>query len=820
MKTVDLNGTWEFRAADSIGARSAEQSRITEWMPGTVPGTVHTDLMAAQVIPDPFFRTNETDVQWIEGMDWVYRRTFEVPSAILRENTVLLLAEGLDTYANIAINGRRIGESSNMFIEHSFDIRKALRPGENTIEIRFDSPVKRAKSLEAAHGALRVVLEPHRAYVRKAQYSFGWDWGPKLTTSGIWKGIRIEAFSGPRLRDPFISIVSLNAKEAVVRVSVDLEGRTRKGAHLLVAIDGGNGRTEKTCPVRGRAVSLTVKIPRPQLWWPNGQGEQPMYSASLSLAGGNAILHNLVVPFALRTVELLQEKDAEGKSFIFVINGRKVFCKGADWIPADNFLPRIPDSRYETLIRMAKDAHMNMLRVWGGGVYEKKLFYELCDRHGLMVWQDFMFACGEYPDTPWFHREIRTEAERTIKRLRNHPSIVLWCGNNECEWLFCTENPDKGPDQMGGARIFRDLLPAACKAFDGSRPYWRSSPFGTGFPNDEGNGNHHQWTVWSAWKDFAEYENDNARFVSEFGFQAPANVRTMEECTLPEDRSIQSRVIEHHNKQVEGPERLVRFLAGHYRMETEFSRFTYLSQLVQAGALKRAVEHWRRRKYGTAGSLFWQINDCWPVSSWSVIDSALRPKAAYFYAKRFFAPVLVSFKRSKAGIGVWVTNDKPGAHDGTLILSRLSVEGGTQWTREHRIRIPRDSSREAILVQESWLESLRSEAEYLHVRLVIAGVPVGENRFYFEEPKHMSLSGQSPASELHDEGNGMFLLTLRAHNLARDVVVEIEGEEAQFEDNYVDIDAGSTKEIRFRSRLGFQDILKRLHIQWLGHGVG
>jgi beta-mannosidase len=815
MENIDLNGTWEFKAVNSYGDLPAMYSKTEEWMPATVPGTVHTDLMAQHVIPDPFYRTNENDVQWVEGVQWVYRRSFSVPASAMGESVVRLTAEGLDTYARIDINGKTVGESSNMFIGHSFDVKKALHPGENTIEIRFDSPVKRAKSLESANGALRVVLEPHRAYVRKAQYSFGWDWGPKLTTSGIWRGISIEAFSGARLRDPFVRVISLSAKEAVVRVSVDVEGRARKGSRLLVAIEGGDGRSEKASAVRGRNVSLTVKIPRPQLWWPNGQGQQPMYSASLLLVEGNDTLHNLVVPFALRTVELLQKKDAEGKSFILVINGCKVFCKGADWIPADNFLPRIPDSRYETLIQMAKDAHMNMLRVWGGGVYEKKIFYELCDRYGLMVWQDFMFACGEYPDKPWFHKEVRTEAGQTIKRLRNHPSIVLWCGNNECEWLFCTENPDKGPDHMSGARIFRDLLPAACKSFDGSRPYWRSTPFGTGFPNDEGNGNHHQWTVWSAWKDFSEYANDNARFVSEFGFQAPANVKTMVECTLPEDRFIQSRVMEHHNKQVEGPERLVKFLAAHYRVETEFSRFIYLSQLVQASALKCAVEHWRRRKYGTAGSLFWQINDCWPVSSWSVIDSALRPKAAYFYARRFFAPVLVSFKKTEAGMGVWVTNDKPESATGTLTIARRSVEGHTQWTRDHKARIQRDSSQQVVHIEESLLDSLRRDSEYIHVRLVVDGALAGENRFYFEEPKHMNLSGHGPTSELHEEGNGLFLLRLSSEKLARDVFVDIEGEDAVFEDNYIDIDAGTTKEIRLRSRSSVQDLLKRLKIEWL-----
>jgi beta-mannosidase len=815
MTTIDLSGTWEFRAADSDGTLPAEYSRAATWMPATVPGTVHTDLMAGGVIPDPFFRMNENDVQWVEGQSWIYRRTFTVPASVTKETVVRLNAGGLDTYARIEINGKKVGESANMFIGHQFDAKKALRPGDNTIEIRFDSPVKRAKRLEAANGALRVVLEPHRAYVRKAQYSFGWDWGPKLTTSGIWQGVSIEAFSGPRLRDPFIRVLSVNAKKAVMRLSVEIEGRVRKGTRLGIAIEGGDGPIAKRVLLRGKSVSVTLAIPRPRLWWPNGQGDQPMYAASLTLLSGDDTIQSLVVPFAVRTVALLRDKDAQGTSFIFVVNGRKIFCKGADWIPADNFLPRIPDSRYETLLQMAKDAHMNMVRVWGGGIYEKDLFYELCDRHGLMVWQDFMFACGEYPDRPWFQREVAVEAERTIKRLRNHPSIVLWCGNNECEWLFCTENPDKGPDSMRGAKIFRDLLPAACASHDGSRPYWRSSPFGVGFPNDEGNGNHHQWTVWSAWKDFAEYELDNARFVSEFGFQATANLATMEACSVPADRMIQSRVMEHHNKQVEGTERLMRFMAAHYRVETGFSRFLYLSQLVQAAALKRAVEHWRRRKYATAGSLFWQLNDCWPVSSWAVIDSALRPKAAYFYSKRFFAPVLASFRRSNSGIGVWITNDHPTAVKGTLSVTRRTVEGGIESIHEQQLTIPKDSSREIVCIAESRLDSLRRDSEYLHAGLEIDGVLAAENRFFFEEPKHMNLSGERPKAEVREDGTGRFVVRLSAKQLARDVQVAIEGEDALFGDNYVDIDAGMVKEIRFQSGLRLADLVKSIHIEWL-----
>jgi beta-mannosidase len=432
-----------------------------------------------------------------------------------------------------------------------------------------------------------------------------------------------------------------------------------------------------------------------------------------------------------------------------------------------------------------------------------------------MVWQDFMFACGEYPDRAWFYKEVGREAAAVITRLRNHPSIVLWCGNNECEWLYCTEHPGQGPDQMGGAKIFREILPKACKSFDGTRPYWRSSPFGTGLPNAEGSGNHHQWTVWSEWKDFPEYEKDMARFVSEFGFQAAANVKTIDECTLPGDRHIQSRVMEHHNKQLEGQERLIRFMAAHYRVDTDYVRFTYLSQLVQASALKRAVEHWRRRKYGTAGSLFWQLNDCWPVSSWSVIDSALRPKAGYFYAKRFFAPVLVSFRKTEAGIGVWITNDSPEPLHGTLSIERLSSAGNVHWKHDIQVKAVRDSSLELYQVGESRLDGLHSDSEYLRAQLICDGVRLGENRYYFEEPKHMVLSGQGPRSEVHAKGNGVFVVMLNAKKLVRDVFVEIQGEDAEFEDNFVDIDADTIKEIRFRSRSSSRDLSQRVHIEWL-----
>ncbi len=814
MITLDLGGAWEFRAAIDSDTIPESCKRATDWLPAMVPGTVHTDLMANGVIPDPSFRMNENAVQWVDKQQWVYRRSFEVPEEVLREKKVLLKANGLDTYATVSINGRKVGSSDNMFIDHEFNVRRTLKSGTNSIEILFDSPVLRAMALEKKHGPLEVALEPHRVYVRKAQYSFSWDWGPKLTTSGIWRSISLEAYSGGKLRSPFAQVVTLRSDAATVKLDVEIEGNGGGRDAVKFVVTDGETRLEAAGQVKRGNASATVRIPHPQLWWPNGQGDQPMYSATATLIRGDEEIDAIEFRFAVRTVRLMQEKDAEGKSFVFVINGRKVFCKGADWIPADNFLPRIEDSRYEQLLLLAKKAHMNMIRVWGGGIYEDDRFYDLCDRLGILVWQDFMFACGEYPDDRWFLDSVQEEAERTIKRLRNHPSIALWCGNNECEWLFCTQNPGKSPDRMSGAKIFREVLPAACKAFDGTRPYWRSSPFGTGFPNDESNGNHHQWQVWSAWKDFGVYEQDCARFVTEFGFQAPANLRTMEECTLPEDRHPQSAVMEHHNKQVEGPERLVRFISGHFRLDMDLPKFTYYGQLVQAEALKCAVEHWRRRKFATAGALFWQLNDCWPVTSWSVVDSSLRPKAGYYFAKRFFAPVLVSFTRTDMGVQVWLTSDVPTPVTGKITVSRRSLDGAVVWTRGADCHFQSNSSRAVMPLEEGSLDNLSPSTEYLLAEWQDEQGNSSANRYFFAEPKHLATSDPALSWDIQHNGGDGYSVEIHAARYVRCVHLFLDGDDAEFDDNYVEIDAGSTKSVRFHTAMSPGIVRERLTLQW------
>ena len=820
MKKLELNGTWLFKAVDKYRTLPRENRSVTQWMNSSVPGTVHTDLLANEKIPDPFYRMNEDLVQWVDSQQWIYRREIEVDEEFLTQKRIDIVAEGLDTYSTIRINGKLVGTTADMFVEHRFNAKRFLHRGKNTIEILFDSPVKMSKALEKKHGALLVANEPHRVYVRKAQYSFGWDWGPRLTTSGIWRNISLEAYAHAALQSPFIRVVSVTKSEAILELSVEVPRFSKKQLELVTLVSNGDIVLEDRRRVTKERIKFRIKVGNPRLWWPNGYGEQPMYHASFSLVTKNEEIERTNVPFAIRTVKLVETPDKEGKSFIIEINGEKIFCKGADWIPNDTFIPRVPDSTYEKLLVMAKSAHMNMVRVWGGGIYEQEIFYELCDRLGLMIWHDFMFACGEYPEESWFLNQVEDEASKALKRLRNHPSIVLWCGNNECEWNFCKDNPGKSPDDMNGAVIFREILPSLCRQFDGTRPYWRSSPFGKGFPNDESNGNHHQWAMWGEWKDYKEYENDNARFVTEFGFQAPAHGRTIESVTIPADRHPLSRVMEHHNKLPQGGERIYRFQAGHVTVGKNFDDFIYKGQLVQAEALKTAVEHWRRRKFMTAGSLFWQLNDCWPVTSWSIIDSALRPKATYYYAKKFFAPTLVSFRLVADRLEVWGTHDLLAPLTGELEVTLCAFDGSVTWLKRRSVRLGRNSSAILMNIRLSECAHVDHAQSYVIAQLKKEDTIVSENRYFFVESKHMNLQPAVPATELARSEEGVYFLTVASTTFAKNISVEIKDEDIVFDDNFFDIDAAKPKHVRIASTCPEKLIREKLRIRSLWETLG
>jgi len=633
--TRDLSAGWEFSEAGT-----------DEWLPAQIPGCVQMDLLREGRLEDPYYRMNEYAAQALEDKDWTYRTAFTLSEEDLHADEMLLVFEGLDTYADVTLNDVFLGSTSNMFVPHTFDICECARAGVNSLRVDLYSAVTNPRTLaQDSPLALISSTEPSRPYIRKAQYSYGWDWGPRLVQIGIWRPVRLEIVRHARVASPYARTLSVEGGTARLWVGALVEAWTDAPLRAEVALGlQGERVAAAAVPVtlsRGElGIDVTLEVPDAQLWWPNGLGAQPLYDVSIRVFDGDTLADETSLRTGLRTVRLLQEADAEGRTFILAVNGVRVFCKGANWIPGESLLPRLTREDYARQIRRAADVHMNMLRVWGGGIYEDPAFYHACDELGVMVWQDFMYACAQYPDElDWFQEAARTEAEQVVTLLRNHPSIVVWCGNNENNWGF-DEWWHVGVPKYLGNYVYREILPAVCAELDPSRPYWVSSPYGGEHPNCESEGDRHQWTVWSSWQDYGHYERDSGRFISEFGFQAMPDWKTVLSYSAPEDRTILSPVMRSHNKMAEGTERLLRFMVGRLGMPKDLHAFVLLSQFNQAEAIRTGVEHWRLRKFDTAGALYWQLNDCWPVASWSSVDYCGRKKGLYYYTRAFFAPIL------------------------------------------------------------------------------------------------------------------------------------------------------------------------------------
>ena len=797
MKTqLDLNGSWQF----TLDQQNSDLDDVlpktfprNEWLEARVPGTVHTDLLAHGLIDDPFYADNERRVEWVAHVAWCYRKRFHLDDAFLAHPVVHLVAEGLDTFAGIYLNGKHLASTQNMFVTHRLDVTSWLVPGENELRIRFDSAVRRARRLEAEHGRLCDTLAPERLYVRKAQYSFGWDWGPALPTCGIWRPIYLEAFDAVRLKDVGVTATpDEDLRAASVQVRVEVERFGDQAGEVVAIVELGEEQHE--VPLEGSSAVTEFRLSRPKLWWPNGLGEPHLYDLNVRLLVDGREQDRAVKRFGVRKLELVREQDAWGESFRFEVNHVPLFCKGANWIPADSFLPRVTPETYRSLLLKARDAHMNMIRVWGGGIYEQELFYDLCDELGLLVWQDFMFACGVYPERTDFEENVAHEIEQVVRRLRPHPCLAIWCGNNENEWLW-TQATGRSYREMPGFRLFHELIPAICQRLDPTRPYWPSSPFGGDDPNSQEQGNRHQWHIWSGWQDFTTVERDFGRFISEFGFQAPANSSTLAAAIPAEARHPQSELVEFHNKQVEGQERLFRFLAGHVKMPVSFEDFVYKCQVVQAEALRTCLEHWRRNQFRTAGSLIWQLNDCWPVSSWALVDSALRPKLAYFAVKRAFAPRLVTFVRHGDRLEVWVVNDTLDAVAGRLEMQGRTFDGAAFFSKAESVTVAPNISAKAIEVRLRELGTFDPAVCYLHAELRDeTGRAVAENRYFFKRFKHLRLEPVAFTQTLEKLGAGLYQLTLQAPKFAKAVYLE-SVHPVQFSDNGFDLDPGRKRRV-------------------------
>ena len=821
MKTIDLNGLWELYREKSKEALSA-----------TVPGCVYTDLLAAGQIEDPYYRDNELRTLWICETDWTYARSFTVPAGFLNHDRVLLRCEGLDTLATVKVNGKAVGRADNMFRTWEFDVEEAVCEGENTIEVQFDAPLPYVRKREAEFPLPAWGVGQHKlnggGWIRKEPCNFGWDWGPMLTTCGIWRHIGLVAFHTARLADVHIlQDHSVRGRVGLrVRAGVERKGRQRLTAAFRVS-HKGEVVAEQTVAFSGKTAEVDLMIRNPELWWPNGMGDQPLYRVDVALRNAEGIgLDSTSRRIGLRTLRLERKPDRWGESFHFSANGIPFFAKGANWIPADTFATRLTRDDYVRLLKDAALAHMNMLRVWGGGIYEPDVFYDLCDELGICIWQDFVFSCATYPGFDAAFREnVQAEAEDNVRRLRHHSCLALWCGNNELEqglvgdaWTARTMNWEDYKV------LFDDLLPGVVKRLDPERDYWPCSPHSPkGDRRDFNNpdcGDAHLWSVWHGKQPFEWYRTCTHRFNSEFGFQSFPEPRTVYGYTLPEDRNITSYVMEHHQRSGIGNSTIIHYMLDWFRLPTSFEMTLWLSQILQGMAIKYAVEHWRRGMPRGMGTLYWQLNDCWPVASWASIDSLGRWKALHYMAARFYAPLLISGLEDgeKGTVEVHVTSDCMDACEGK-VLWRLTDAGGKALDSGSRdVRVPaRKNVRVQTLKLKPYLESHGARNLALWLELRVGRKIVSTNFVTFARPKHLELADPKIAATVKALAGNRYRVTLTARKPALWAWVELLDTDAEFSDNFVhllpdrpvDITVSPAEEMKLR------DFRKRLTIHSL-----
>lgn len=791
MKTISLVTNWRLRERNPTRTLADDFSNPVGWLPATIPGVVHQDLIAAGQIPDPFYSLNEREVQWVGERDWLYRCAFDVSNELLANDSLDLCFDGLDTFAAVWLNGAPLLTSDNMFVSHRLPVKHLLQTGANEIQILFESALRRGKALEAVYGQRPAWNgDWSRLYVRKAQYHYGWDWGPTLLTAGPWRAVRLEAYTA-RLADVHCPVdVTPDLETATLPVTVTRVGQTADTILRLQLINP-NGKSVATVTLSAGVNTHTFSVAQPQLWWPNGHGPQSLYTLRVTLERNDEILDYHEHRLGLRRLRLVQEPVANesGTTFLFEINNRPIFCGGANWIPADSFTPRLTHERYRQLLQAAAEAHMTMVRVWGGGIYEDDVFYDLCDELGLLVWQDFMFACGLYPAHPEFQASVRAEAEANVRRLRHHPSLALWCGNNEDYQIANSlkvydENfhGDFTQTQFPARAIYEQLLPDVCAALDPTRPYWRGSPYGGPDANSQVLGDRHTWDIWhgvvAPYQSYPKYEG---RFVSEFGMMSFPALKTIEAFAPPEEQFPQSRTIEHHNKADGGVRRVATYLSENVRLPNTLDDYVYATQFIQAEALASAYRGWRRRwagpgRYAVAGALVWQLEDCWPVSSWAIIDSALRLKPAYYAVRRELAPLALGLVQTAEGAAVWAVNQHPETIAARLVLSVWALDGTLTSSEEWAITLPPN--------QASELGQFHYEAQrqpVIGARLLVDNAIAARATLWPEPFKYLTLP--EPNITLTRVGDK---LTLRTARPAKGVWLEA-GDGIGWSDNFVDV---------------------------------
>ncbi|PKP33781.1 MAG: beta-mannosidase [Bacteroidetes bacterium HGW-Bacteroidetes-17] len=790
---IELNRNWKFRQAGN-----------SEYLPAEVPGSVHLDMLNAGLIEDPFYRSNEDSIQWVANEDWEYLNEFELDKQFLKNKNTFLIFEGLDTYAKVYLNDSLLLQTDNMFRQWKVEVSSFLKQN-NQLKIHFYSPLK--KNEEAAKKSA-FPLPEQRAFTRKAPYQFGWDWGPRIVTSGIWKPVYLMSEQETQIHTTYFSTDSIVNGTAFISAEIEIHSEINKEIEIKILNDDQPLFLEKRELNIGESIlKINFQIPQAKLWWSNGLGEAHLYHFNTIISVKDKIIDKKNNQIGIRTLKLIEKDDEVGKSFYFELNGFPVFMKGANYIPQDNFLTRVDSLKYKSIIESARLANMNMLRIWGGGVYESDLFYKLCDENGILIWQDFMFAGSMYPGDDHFIENCKLEAIDQIIRLRNHPSLALWCGNNEVDeawhnWGWQQQfnwTEDQQSEIWEAYKLhFHQILPEQINNLDPNHQYWASSPkIGWGHKESMEEGDSHYWGVWWGKEPFSIYNEKVGRFMSEYGFQGfPANA-TFDSVLLPEDKYLYSSALKTHEKHNKGFEIINEYMKDEYKIPENFEDYAYVSQLLQAKGVGIALEAHRRAKPYCMGTLYWQLNDCWPVISWSGIDYYGNWKALHYQAQKVFKDLMISFEQQDDSVFVWIVSDRMENLDNELDLQLIDFDGNVLWSDQVKINIPSNSSQKYYRFSKKILPaSFNPKRMLMYAHLNIPEGDIIDRFYYFSTTKELHLPKPEIKFQCSRISEG-YEIIVETNKLAKNLYLEFKGITGRFTKNYFDLVPGKSKTLRF-----------------------
>ena len=778
-----LTENWQFKGIDTL-----------DWKSATVPGNVFTDLWSHQVIEDPFIKNNEEKVQWVSNRSWEYKTTFTLSDAILKKEHIELNFEGLDTYAKIYINGHYQLDTDNAFRKYSISLKELPIKESNELRIVF----QKTKNFEnpAKLNSTYKLPEGNRIYTRKAQFQYGWDWGPKLNTSGIWKTLSINAWDALKFENIFIKQQEINKKKALLSIEISIESPSNKNVNLFTQINRKIISSNISLKKGKHTYKIPVEILNPKLWWTHNLGKPYLYNFNFQLISDGKIKDEKSIKKGIRTIKLITKKDTIGKSFYFELNGKPVYMKGANYIPQNSFQNKVTNIYYEKLLSDVVGSNMNMLRVWGGGIYENDIFYDLCDEKGILLWQDFMFACAMYPGDIEFLTNIQEEAAQQVKRLRNHASIALWCGNNENaegwkRWGWQNDRTEKEKKDIWNdyLAVFDTILPNTVAEFS-ETDYWETSPkYGRGNPKYKTEGDAHDWWVWHDEYPFEHFENNVPRFMSEFGFQSFPSFETLKYINQSDSISLKTTAVKSHQKHVRGFQLIDDYMARDYNVPKNDEDYVYVSQLLQAKGIVMGIEAQRRAKPYNMGTLYWQLNDCWPAISWSSIDYFGNWKALQYKAKKAFENVLISSIIKNDSVETFVINDTFNSLKVRLKLAVIDFYGKEIWSDSKEIEVLKNSSQQFYRFP---LDKIDKENTML-----VAEFKNKKSTFYFTKPKGLNLPKGEIQKDIIKTENG-FYITLKSTVLQKDVFL-FTAKKGHFSDNFFDLLPNTPKTILFTS---------------------